>query len=367
MQLVERDVLVDPVRERLVARPVADRGDPERRGAAAVRAERPVAGLGAERVERGAAGDRRVGAREPGGREVRRLDRRARVGVEAVDADRRPARSPRAARPLPRPRRAAARARPPRARRAACGDRTCTVHRSGSTDSAGYGRLIMSVGTRIAGAERRVRGQLDRARGAQHVGHRLDGVDAEVGPRRVRRACRRPRRSARRGRAGRPPPAAATARRSPPRRAARGAATATVANPSIISSAIDAADDHAGRRAAAPPPRRGRAPPADPSCPVAPRPYRRPSRSSPAGSADHAAGSRDADGVHVRVEQHARPGPGVERADDVAERVDLDGIAEPLELGAHERRDGALLRPDGLGVRTRSRAKASRALRCESS
>ena len=62
-------------------------------------------------------------------------------------------------------------------------------------------------------------------------------------------------------------------------------------------------------------------------------------------------GVADADGVHVRVEQHARPRPGVERAGHVAERVDLDRVAEPLELSAHERRDGALLagrarRPD---------------------
>ena len=55
------------------------------------------------------------------------------------------------------------------------------------------------------------------------------------------------------------------------------------------------------------------------------------------------AGVADADRVHVRVEQHARPGPGIERAGDVAERVHRDGVAEPLELRADERRDRALL------------------------
>jgi hypothetical protein len=54
-------------------------------------------------------------------------------------------------------------------------------------------------------------------------------------------------------------------------------------------------------------------------------------------------GIGDADGVHVGVEQHARAGPGVEHSDDVPQRVDLDGVPEPLELGAHQRRDGALL------------------------
>ena len=74
-----------------------------------------------------------------------------------------------------------------------------------------------------------------------------------------------------------------------------------------------------------------------------PRPYSRPSRSSPAGIGRPRGAVGDADRVHVGVEQHARPVAAAERADDVAELVDLDGVAQPLHLLAHERRHRALL------------------------
>ena len=67
-------------------------------------------------------------------------------------------------------------------------------------------------------------------------------------------------------------------------------ATATVAYPSIISSAIEALTTtrpRSGGAAATP----CTSAASGPFMSSAPRPYRRPSRSSPAGSADHAAGS----------------------------------------------------------------------------
>ncbi len=68
----------------------------------------------------------------------------------------------------------------------------------------------------------------------------------------------------------------------------------------------------------------------------------------------------DADRVHVRVEQDAGPGAGVERAGDVAGAVDLDLEAELLQRRAHELRDGALLRRE-RGVATSCRARSVRA------
>ena len=133
--------------ERLVARPVADRRDAQCSGAASVGAEHPVAGLGAERVDRGAGEahprPRTRPARSSAPPRARPCRRRTGRGRS------RPGRRLRAARPPRRQLSAAARARAPRSpgrvRRS-----KVTVQRSGSTDSAGYGRLITSVGTRIA-------------------------------------------------------------------------------------------------------------------------------------------------------------------------------------------------------------------------
>ena len=171
-------------------------------------------------------------------------------------------------------------------------------------------------------AELRVRGQLDRARGAHHVGHRLDGVDAEIRPRRVRTAAVDLHDQLR--------AAALADHDAAVRRLAddgrvrlHGTGNRHGRVPLDHLLRDRGADDHAAalerRRRGAVHERRQRALHVQRAAAVQPPVAQLPGRIGRPRS-----GIADADRVHVRVEQDARPRPGIERAGHVAERVHRD-------------------------------------------
>ena len=235
-----------------------------------------------------------------------------------------------------------------------------TVQRSGSTDSAGNGRLTMSVGTRIACPSSGCDGS-----GSSRAARSTSAIaSTALTPRSGREECD-----------GRPstctissarPRWPTTTRRldgsqitATSGRTRR--ATATVAKPSIISSAIEAETTTRPRcrRAAAAP---WISAASGPFMSVDPRPYSRPSRSSPAGSADQAPGSVTPTVSMCASNSTHGPGP----ASSVPTTLPSASTSTAYPSRSSSARTSAATAPsspDGLGVCTSFRRNASRALR----